>query len=438
MPWDWQGTRLTTQGQFPMLPRKIWGTASLFVLLLGVLAGCKKAPPATNGPSIPAVPVSNPVQRMVLDYVEYTGRIDARQSVGIKARATGFLDSIGKDKDGKLIREGSEVDKDTLLFQIDPRPYKAQLEQARSQVTVVEAQLKLAQITLGRAKDSFDKKVGSQQDVDQAKAGVDETDARLKAAKATVDTFQLNYDFTSVKAPITGQISRFLYTPGNLIVQDQTLLSTIVDVEQVFAYFDMDEPTLLKINAQVTAGRIKPPVGNTQVLLGLANETNFPRSGTLDFVNNVINPSTGTVSVRGIFENPKPENGPRLLKPGMFIRIRLPIGEEHPGLLVVDRAIGSDQGLKYVYVVDSQNRIQYRRVFLGPLQDDGLRVIEPYRPASAQQVESGLRPEELVVVGSLPQLRPQMEINPQKGEMPIPGGQPPPPQGGVPPSKLKK
>jgi len=405
-----------------MASRTTWGAVLLGVFLMWVTVGCKKANISSSAPSVPIVPVSNPVERQVSDYVEYTGRIDARQSAGIKARATGYLLSIGKDKNGNDIKEGSEVNKDDVLFQIDPRPYQYQLDQANSQVTVVEKQLKLAQITLGRDKDSFAKGAGSQQQVDQDEASVAEAEARLKAAKATVKTYELNLAYTSVTAPIAGQISRYYYTPGNLIVQDQTLLSTIVDVEKVYAYFDMDEPTLLKINGQVISGKIKPPVGASKVLLSLGVETDYPHSGTLDFINNVVNPSTGTISVRGIFDNPKSASGTRLLVPGLFVRIRLPIGDPHPGLLVVDRAIQSDQGLKYVYVVDSENKIQYRRVVLGALQDDGLRVIEPYKAAvPGKDVELGLKPDELVVVGSLPQLRPKMEINPQKGEMPTPG-----------------
>lgn len=488
-----------------MLRRTTCGIVLLSALIMGVMGGCKKAGPSAAQPSLPVVPVSNPVQREVSDYVEYTGRIDARQSVGIKARATGFLTSIGRDRSGKEIREGSEVkawfnltDKviavlktenvpdavlakldplknkelsefdfeaevkkllsddekkkymslvmnlpeirqGDLLFQIDPRPYQYQLAQAKSQVTVVEKQLNLAQITLGRDKDSFTKGAGSKQQVDQDEASVAEAQARLEASKTTVKTYELNLAYASVTAPISGQISRFYYTPGNLIVQDQTLLTTIVDVEKVYAYFDIDERTLLKINGQVSSGKIKPPVGNTKVLMSLEGETDYPHSGTLDFVNNVVNPATGTISVRGIFDNQKSANGTRLLVPGMFVRIRLPIGDPHLGLLVVDRAISSDQGLKFVYVVDSQNKTQYRRVIIGPLQDDGLRVIEPYKPASPTEVESGLKPDDTVVVGSLPQLRPQMEISPERGPMPIPGASSSPsPQPTTPPTSSNK
>ncbi len=403
------------------------GLMLLGTSIIGLLGGCKKASPAPITPSVPAVSVSNPVQRQVIDYVEYTGRLDAIQSAGIKARATGYLDSIGKDKNNNTIKEGSEVEKDALIFQIDPRPYQYQLAQAKSQVTVVERQLALAKITLERDKAAMTKGGGvSQQQIDQDEASVAETQARLDAAKTTVKTYELNLDFASVKAPFAGQISRFLYMPGNLIVQDQTLLSTIVDVTKVYAYFDMDERTLLKINGQVISGKIKPPVGNAKVLMSLENDTDFPHVGTLDFFNNVVNPATGTISVRGVYDNPKSPNGTRLFVPGMFVRTRLPIGDPHPGLLVVDRAILSDQGLKYVYVLGADNKIQYRRVVIGALQDDGLRVIEPYKPGVSNKViESGVKPEELVVVGSLPQLKPNMEISPKKVDMPIPGASSP-------------
>jgi RND family efflux transporter MFP subunit len=419
------------------MSHRIAGCAVLVsAMVIAVLAGCKKAQQGPPTPAPPVVPVSHPVQRIVNDYVEYTGLIDARQSVGIKARATGFLDSIGVGKDGKPIAEGAEVTKGDLLFQIDPRPYKFQLLQAKSQVTVVERQLNLAQITLNRDKEAFGKGgITSKQQIDQDEAAVAETQARLEAAKTSVKTYELNLEFASVAAPITGQISRFFFTPGNLIIQDQTLLTTLVDVEQVFAYFDMDERTLLRFNSLNGAG------GNSKVLLSLDGETGFPHSGGLDFMNNVVNPATGTISVRGVYDNPKGANGKRLFVPGMFTHIRLPIGGPREGLLVVDRAIGSDQALKYVYVVKN-NKAVYRRVFLGPLQDDGLRVIEPHKPATPTEVESGLLPDELVVVGSLPQIRPDMEITPQEREMPIPGG-PIPTSGGEPaptstPSPKKK
>jgi multidrug efflux system membrane fusion protein len=180
------------------------------------------------------------------------------------------------------------------------------------------------------------------------------------------------------------------------------------------AYFDLDEPTLLRIRRAINDGTIKPPEdGKLPVLMGLHGEDGFPHEGMIDFVNNQVNPTTGSISIRGVFANPKPKNGRRLLSPGMFVRIRFPIGQPTPALLVIDRAISSDQGLKYVYVVDSEEKAQYRRVTTGALQN-GLRVIR-----------DGLKPGERGIVGGLQQVRPRMKVRPDEVPMPkVPGGVP--------------
>ncbi len=416
----------------------------LGALSVAVAAGCKQGGGQQPPPAKPVVPVSHPVQREVTEYVEYTGRTDAVESVGVKARVTGYLVRVN-------FREGSEVRRGDLLFEIDPRPYKAQLDQAVSQVKVNEAQLKLAEATYNRAATTLKQGAGSQQEVDQAKAAVEEAKSRIDAARSTVELYKLNLEYTQVTSPIDGQVSRYYYTPGNLVNQDQTLLTTVVTVDPMYAYFDMDERTLLRIYTGINQGKIKvrrrgveardvpalagavgavgvaANVTELPVLMGLEGEDGFPHRGTLNFVNNVVNPSTGTIAIRGVFGNPLPPDGRRLLKPGMFVRIRLPIGQPHPALLVVDRAIGSDQGLKYVYVIDADKKVQYRRVLTGPLEDDGLRVIEPYDP----KANSGVRPDELVVVGALQQLRPRAEVDPEQVPMPIPGApQPAAPAGG--------
>lgn len=213
-------------------------------------------------------------------------------------------------------------------------------------------------------------------------------------------------------SPIDGQVSRYYLTLGNLVNQDQTLLTTVVSLDPMYAYFDMDEATLLNILRAINEGKIKRhEEGKIPVLLGLQGEDGFPHQGHINFVNNQVNPTTGSISVRGEFPNPRPANGLRLMKPGMFVRIRLPVGQPHPALLVIDRAIVSDQGLKYVYVLDADNKAQYRRITTGPLQEDGLRVVE------------GLRPEDWVIVGGLPQVRPRLPIRPDKTPMPTLGSQ---------------
>jgi multidrug efflux system membrane fusion protein len=192
----------------------------------------------------------------------------------------------------------------------------------------------------------------------------------------------------------------------------------------MYAYFDMDEPTLLRVKRAINDGKIKlPRVGEVPVFMGLQGEVDYPHRGTVNFINNVINPSTGTIAVRGVFPNPRPPGGTRLLAPGMFVRIRLPIGPPHKALLVIDRAVGSDQGLKFVYVVDAEHKVQYRRVKTGPLQPDGLRVIA-----------EGLKSDDWVVVGGLQQVRPHMEVEPDETSMPslATEGQAPPAVSGKP------
>jgi multidrug efflux system membrane fusion protein len=371
---------------------------------------------------------------MVTDYVEYTGRTDAVKAVDIRARATGFLVKMP-------FKEGAEVKAGDLLFQLDPRPYQAQHDQAQSQVTLNDASLKLARTTLDRDQAIAAKVPGgvSQQQLDQDRAALDEAEARVKASQESVKIYKLNLEYTRVVSPIDGQVSRYYLTEGNLVNQDQTLLTTVVSLDPMYVYFDLDEPTLLRIRRAINEGRIqRPQDGVFHVLMGMQGEEGFPHRGTINFVNNQVNPTTGSISVRGVFTNPRlptvstaagflmqqtpaalaayagyfstSPGGVRLLSPGMFVRIRLPIGQPHKGVLVVDRAISSDQGLKYVYVLDADNKVQYRRVTTGPLQDDGLRVIT-----------EGLKPDEWVVVGGLQQVRPRMEIQPDKVAMPYPG-----------------
>jgi multidrug efflux system membrane fusion protein len=374
----------------------------LTTFFLAWTGGCQRPVNQVAAPELPVVPVSRPVEREVTDFVDYTGRTDAVESVGVRARVTGYIDRIP-------FKEGTEVKKDAILFEIDPRPYKAQLDQAQGQVELNQASLKLAQITYERDVPLAAKAAVTQQQLDQDKAAVDEAAARIKAAQAAVEVYKLNLEFCTVKSPISGMVSRYYYTPGNLVIQDQTLLTTVVSLDPMYAYFDMDEPTLLRVKRAVNEGKIKVPRESSDVpiLMGLQGEETYPHRGSFNFINNVINPSTGTIAVRGVFANPRPEHGTRLLVPGMFVRIRLPIGQPHPALLVIDRAVGSDQGLKFVYVVNSEHKVEYRRVTTGPLQDDGLRVIE-----------DGLHSGDWVVTGGLQRVRPRMEVSPE--ELPMP------------------
>jgi multidrug efflux system membrane fusion protein len=376
--------------------------AAFFVPALLVAAGCSQKAAQVAPAEPPAVPVSNPVARAITDHVDFTGRTDAVESVNVVPRVTGYLVRI-------TFKAGSEVQANDELFEIDSRPYKAQLDQAEGQVKLYQAQLQLAKTTLARDQE-ISKTPGavSAQQLDQDRAAVDEADARVKAYQASTEVYKLNLSFTKVTSPIAGQVSRYYLTTGNLVSQDQTLLTTVVSLDPMYAYFDMDEPTLLRVRRAVNEGRIKlPQNGIVPVFMGLQGEDGFPHEGTIDFVNNQVNSTTGSIAVRGVFANPKPGVGARLLSPGMFVRIRMPIGEPHPALLVIDRAVMSDQGLKKVYVVDAENKAQERRVGTGTLQEDGLR-----------EITSGLSAGDRVVVGGLQQVRPRMEIRPEPIPMP--------------------
>jgi len=370
---------------------------------LAALAGCHRAPPVAANAPPPAIPVSQPVEREITDYVDFTGRTEAIELVDIRPRVTGYVVK-------NPFREGSEVKKGALLFEIDPRPYQAQLDQAEGQVKLYEAQLKLAQVTL-RRDENINKTPGaiSQAQIDQDQASVEEAEARLKAFRASLEVYKLNLEFTQVTSPIDGQVSRYYLTPGNLVNQDQTLLTTVVSLDPIYAYFDVDEPTVLRVRKAINEGQIKPyEEGKIPVLMALQGEDEYRHEGTLNFVNNQVNPATGSILVRGIFPNPVPSSGTtRVLSPGMFVRVRLPIGQPHPALLVTDRAIGSDQGLKYVYVLSGDNKIEYRRVTTGALQSDGLRAIT-----------TGLKLGEWVVIGGLQLVHPKMDVKPDRTPMP--------------------
>ncbi len=361
-----------------------------FVLLFAfctliVNTGCEERASKIAPAEPPAIPVSKPVKKEVTDYVDFTGRTNAVQAVDIRARVTGYLTSIP-------FKEGAEVKNGEVLFEIDPRPYQAQLDQAASQITLNEASLKLAKVTYSRDQ-SINATGGagavSQQQLDQDHASVEEAEARLKASQASSEIYKLNVGYTKVTSPIDGQVSRYYLTVGNLVIQDQTLLTTVVSLDPMYVSFEMDEPTLLRIRRAVNEGKIQvPQQGQLTFLMGLQGEDGFPHKATVNFVNNQVSPTTGSIAVRGVFPNPKPANGVRIFSPGMFVRVRLPIGLPHPALLVIDRAIGSDQGLKFVYVLGADNQVEYRRITTGPLQENGLRVIS-----------SGLKEDEWVVVG---------------------------------------
>ncbi len=375
--------------------------AVVFLIASSVLAsliGCRRDTGKSANAELVVVSIRQPESRMVTEFVDFTGRTNAKDNVNIIPRVTGYLIPTKKP-----FREGSYVKEDELLFEIDPRTYQAQYDAAKAKVTLSAASLRLAQVTNERFKDLKKKEASavSQQDLDKYQAQEDEAVANLSLAEANLETAQLNLSWTKVLSPIAGKVSRYYYTKGNLVTQDQTILTTIVSLDPMYVFFDMDEATYLRIKRADNEGKIKL-FGDNPVLMGLQGEEGFPHQGKINFIDNQVLAATGSISWRGEVQNPKGPAGEFLLAPGMFVRTRLPIGEPHDALVISNKVVWSDQGNKNVYVIDAENKIVAKRVTTGAIQDDGKCVVE------------GLNADDWVVVSNIQQVRPKMLVRPEK------------------------
>jgi multidrug efflux system membrane fusion protein len=372
----------------------------LGLLLTGVLlGGCTGKPAGTADTEAPVVSISQVIEREGSDYEDFTGRLEAVKSVDVKARATGYLTKVN-------FKEGDMVKAKDILYEIDDRTYKASLAQAEGAVAQYKATLDRYNADLARARRMVVGNAISREDYDKNVASKDETAAQLQSARAQEETAKLNLGFTKVYAEITGQISRTNITEGNLVTADQTLLTTIVSTDPIYVYFDVDERTVLRVEQLIRDKKMKSArEAKVPVFVGTQVEKGFPHEGYIDFVDNKLDANTGTLRVRGKIPNP---GEPPILGPGMFVRVRVPIGEKRKALLVADQAVAADQGLKVVYVVNDKNVVEQRSVELGALRD-GLRV-----------VESGLKPGDWIVVKGLQRIQQGMTVEPKKVPMPAP------------------
>src|ERR1700676_2923429 len=319
------------------------------------LTGCARAP--SEAPTAAPIPVtvSYPVGRDITDYADFTARIAAVDSVEVRAHAWGYLEKVN-------FKEGTLVKKGDVLFELDPRPYQALLNQAKAKVAQDEAQLAFDVAEYQRNRELVRTGAASQSDLDKSAAARGVDVANIAADKAVVASRQLDLDYTKIIAPVSGRVSRYVVTVGNLIQSgDQgggTLLTTIVSVDPMYAYFDVDEHTALRVRQLAREGKSDSPRdGRYPVSLGLANEEGHPHRGTIDFVENQVTPKTGTIRLRGVFPNKE-----QVLLPGLFARIRTPIGRSHKALLVGERALDTDQGQKILYVVNDKNEVVPRPV----------------------------------------------------------------------------
>ena len=355
--------------------------------------GCK---PSTQAPALPPprVTVATPIRKEIVEWDEYTGRTEAVESVDVRPRVSGYIDQISF-KDGQLVKPGD------VLFVIDQRPYQHVLDQDKASLQKADAERQLKTANFARAQKLFQNNVTAKEEYDTSVAERNESEAQFAEAQAAVNSAQLNIDFTQVKSPIEGRVSRQLVTRGNLVQADSTVLTKVVSVGPIYAYFNVDQRTVQKYHNQIEGGQLQDPrVSAMAVYLQLEGETGFPHEGVIDFVNNTYNASTGTLQIRGRFKNDDAS-----LYPNAFVHIRIAGTPKHNAILITDRAVGVDQGQKFVLLVDDSSVVQVRPVELGPVVD-GLRV-----------VRKGLGPDDRVIVNGLINARPGSKVTAQPGEM---------------------
>jgi membrane fusion protein, multidrug efflux system len=372
----------------------------LFAFAMGltaILAACDgKSVGDSAAPPPPPVTVSNPLQKSITEWDEYTGRFTAVETVEIRARVSGFIESI-HFKEGQIVKQGD------LLFVIDPRPFKIAVDQAKADVERAQAKLEIASHDVDRATPLARSATITDRELDTRKSVQRDAAGGVGSAEAALKQAELNFEWAAVRAPISGRISDRRVDAGNLIVGGSTgatLLSTIVSLDPIQFVFDGSEADFIRYLRLAAAGA-RPSSRDVQnpVAVRLADEKNFTHQGRMDFVDNVLNPKTGTIRGRAIFEN---KDG--LLTPGFFGRLRL-FGGEHESLLVPDSAVASDQASKIVFTVADDGTVGTKKVELGPIVE-GLRV-----------VRSGLAPTDRVVIDGLQRARPGQKVTAENGKI---------------------
>lgn len=379
---------------------RVWRGGVLAAVAVVLFAGCERSPSAEGKPAAPPPPevsVSKPVYREVTDYFDFPGQTAAVGEVEVRARVTGYLVKVN-------FEDGQQVKKGDLLYEIDPRPYQADLDRATGDLARLKALLDKAKADLTRGEKLVPSGAISRDEYEQCVAQLAVHKASIQSAEAAVRDAKLDLEFTRITSPIDGRVSRTQVTEGNLVQpgsDEASVLTTVVTTNPVYVYFNIDEPALLKYDRldwrsgrETLPDRIK--VLKVPVEIGLGDEKGFPHRGVLDFLDNKIDSETGTIRARGVFDNTK-----QYLTPGLYVRVRLPIGKPHRAMLVSERALGTDQGRKFLLAVNAKNVVERREVTLGALRD-GLRVIE-----------SGIGPDDWIIVNGLQRARPGRTVQPR-------------------------
>jgi multidrug efflux system membrane fusion protein len=371
---------------------KAFSLVSLFALAAAITTGCQRNSVQTK-PALPTVTVAAVEQKEVVERDEFTGRIEPVESVEIRPRVSGYIQEV-EFQSGQLVKKGD------LLFQIDPRWHQAAFEQRQAEFQQAKVRFENARREADRTPRLLTNNAISLEESDARQSRFEETKGGMLAAQAALDSARLDLEYTKVRAPIDGRVSRALLTEGNYVsgvAGAATVLTTIVSVDPVYVYADMDENSLLKFNALAREKKLESNGdGRIPVELQLADEEDFSHRGYIESFDNRLNSDTGSILLRAVFPN-----GDGRIVPGLFARIRVPLSDRHPALLVEERAIGTDQAQKFVLTLTSTNTVAYRQVQLGP-SVEGLRI-----------VRSGLQPSEKIVVNGLQRVRPGMPVTPQ-------------------------
>lgn len=406
-----------------------------FAAFLGVLVGCDKSDNAAKAELPPPwVTVAPPVERMVTRYEFATGRTAPLEQVDIRARVNGYLQAI-------KFEQGKEVTKDKVLFEIDPEPYKADLARAKANLETTVADLATAEADqqktasrvvttkadYDRQEDGFKKGVVAEQTRDIAKGMYDEATAadrsakaKIKLSKAKIDegkanvrNAELNLGYCTIAAPITGIVGDRLVTEGNLVTANTTLLTTIVAVEKMDVAFDVDENTYQRIQQWVRDGKIKAPSpGEIPAEMGLAlHGHEYPLKGRINFANNQVDQKTGTIRMKARFDNPKPPTGARVLAAGMYARVRVPIGEPVKSMLVPDSAFGSDQGVRFLFIIGPDNKA-IRWNATAEMQEGDMRVVDSIEIPGKEKPRP-LSPNDQIITTGIQRVRPNMVVDPK-------------------------
>jgi RND family efflux transporter MFP subunit len=374
-------------------------TIPAWIALTLLVSGCGREAVVELPP--PVVTVAKAIEQSVQDWDEYTGRLAAVGTVDIRPRVSGYITEV-KFSDGDIVKSGQP------LFVIDPRPYQADLDRAQGEYARADAAFKLAQIEFERAKQLRDRGVSAVADFDLKSATLQQAQGTLASAKSALDAAQLNLEFCTITSPIDGRASLAKITVGNLVnANSSDPLTTVVTTNPIYAYADVDERSLLRYVRFYQSKHVGPEAADevdVPIELALQDETGFPHRGTIDFIDNRVDPETGTIRLRGVFNSEK-----GLLGPGLFVRVRIPSGEPYTAVLVPQRSVGFDQGSRFAVVINPDNTAEFRTVTIGTLHEGWVVV------------KNGVQAGEQVVVDGVLKVRPGQKVEPKPAPVTPPG-----------------